>query len=276
MSTSAPTSAPPRPTEPPAPVPAHGEDSEPLTGTPASATDAEAVEAALRNLVDSINSGNYSDAASLMTENFIQNVLEVSTRNDVPAYFEGAQPIDLQSVGNALSFADGRLSIDVVDMGLFGGTRQIGYARWFFRDEGGVYKLDDYVNLMFTESILPGAVVINVQLVDFAFALSGYTMAADTPVIFRATNNSSRGYEHAIDIVTLPAGTTAEQMIEGQLNPFEAVTEFVGGILVASGDTGDLALETLPPGTYFLICPMETPDGTPNFELGMVAEITVR
>lgn len=76
---------------------------------------------ALRNLVDNINSGNYSDAASLMSENFIQNVLEVWTRNEVPAYFERAQPIDLRSVGNPLFFADGRLSIDVVDMGLFGG-----------------------------------------------------------------------------------------------------------------------------------------------------------
>lgn len=129
---------------------------------------------------------------------------------------------------------------------------------------------------MFTESILPGAVVISVQLVDFAFALSEFTVAADTPVIFRATNNSSRGYDHASDIVTLPAGTTAEQVIEEKLNPFEAVTEFVGGILVESGDTGDLALETLPPGTYFLICLMVTPDGTPNFELGMVTEITVK
>jgi uncharacterized cupredoxin-like copper-binding protein len=112
-------------------------------------------------------------------------------------------------------------------------------------------------------------------MVDFAFALSEYTVPADTPVIFRATNSSSRGNQHYIEFMRFEDGTTAEQVIEGQVNRLDIITDFAGWIYLETGETGDLALESLEPGRYFMICPMETADGTPHFELGMVTEITV-
>jgi hypothetical protein len=34
-------------------------------------------------------------------------------------------------------------------------------------------------------------------------------------------------------------------------------------------------VEDLAPGTYTLVCDVTTPDGTPHWQLGMVAQFTV-
>jgi uncharacterized cupredoxin-like copper-binding protein len=122
---------------------------------------------------------------------------------------------------------------------------------------------------------LPGATVIDVQMVDFAFALSKYTVPANTPVIFRTTNNSGTGSPHVNVVLTYVEGTTAEGLIEGEVNLEEASTGFFGAVFLEPGQSGDLAFESLAPGTYFLVCDVETEDGTPHFELGMVSQVTV-
>jgi hypothetical protein len=51
----------------------------------------------------------------------------------------------------------------------------------------------------------------------------------------------------------------------------QASTGFFGAVFLESGQSGDLAFEALAPGTYFLVCGVETADGTPPDELGMVS-----
>ena len=88
------------------------------------------------------------------------------------------------------------------------------------------------------------------------------TLPAAGPVIFRATNASSHGNQHSLDIVTPPDGTTSQQVIAGEVDPRDVVTGFVGALSLEAGETGDLAVESLTPGWYLLICPLETADGT--------------
>jgi uncharacterized cupredoxin-like copper-binding protein len=244
-------------------------------GTPAAGEQADAAEAALANLFNCINSGDYLAAAALMTDNFIQNYIGVSTPYDIPATFEGVQPIDLRSVSNAQTYADGRVSVDAVFTGLFGGPGSLGSERFFFVEEDGTYKLDFVAPAALPEGALPNATVIDVQMVDFAFALSEYTVPANTPVIFRTTNNSGTGTPHVNIVLTYQEGTTAEGLIEGEVNIEEASTGFYGAIFLEPGQSGDLAFESLAPGTYFLVCDVETEDGTPHYELGMVSQVTV-
>jgi uncharacterized cupredoxin-like copper-binding protein len=262
-------------------TPGSGEDEgaaveeEAPAGTPADPTAAGEAEAALENLFNCINGGDYLAAAALMTDTFIQNYIEVSTPYDVPATFEGVQPVDVRSVGNAQTYADGRVSVDVVYTGLFNGPGALGSERFFFAEEDGTSKLDYLEAVALPEGALPGATVIDVQMVDFAFALSEYTVPANTPVIFRTTNNSGTGSPHVNVVLTYEEGTTAEGLIEGEDDIEEASTGFYGAVFLEPGQSGDLAFESLAPGTYFLVCDVETADGTPHYELGMVSQVTV-
>ena len=252
-----------------------GEPPAPPAGTPAAAEDADAAAAGLENLINCLNAGDFLSVAALMTENFRVNFLGIPNPYDVPADFEDVQPVDIRSVDNAQTYADGSVSVDAVFTGLFNGPGQVGSARWTFVEEDGYQKLDNYQDVPLPEGALPGATVIDVQMVDFAFALSEYTVPANTPVVFRTTNNSGTGAPHENVVLTFTEGTTAEQVIEGQVNIDEASTGFFGAVFLEPGATGDVAFESLEPGTYFLVCGVETEDGTPHFELGMVTQLTV-
>ncbi|MBA3450005.1 MAG: hypothetical protein H0T18_02195 [Chloroflexia bacterium] len=244
-------------------------------GTPVDAAAAGEAEAAVENLFNCLNSGDFLAAGALMTDNFIQSFVEVSTVYDVPATFEGVQPVEARSLSNAQSYADGSVSIDTVYSGLFSGPGALSSARLTFVEEDGYYKLDNYQDITLPEGALPGATVIDVQMVDFAFALSEYTVPANTPVILRTTNNSGSGSGHVNVVVTYEEGTTAEGLIEGEVNLEEAATGFFGALFLEPGMSGDLAFESLAPGTYFLVCDVETADGTPHYEVGMGSQVTV-
>ena len=246
-------------------------------GTPADAAVADAAEAGFRNLINCVNGGDYLAAAALMTDNFIQNFLEVPTPYDAAADFEGVQPMDIRSVGNAQTYDDGSVSVDVVYAGFFNAPGALSGERWFFVEEDGYYKLDNIGSGPMPEGVLPGATVVDVQMVDYAFALDSYTLPANTPLIFRNTNNSGSGAPHENVVVQLVEGATAEAVIEGQVDLDDEANfaGFYGRVFLEPGDTGDLAFESLAPGTYFLVCGVETADGTPHYELGMVAEVTV-
>jgi len=258
--------------------PAAGEGSseeEAPAGNPASDEEAAAVEAAVLNLFGCLNAGEFLSVAALMTDNFIQNFLGVPTPYDVQASLEeDLQPIEVISTGNAMAYEDGSVSIDVVVGGFFSGPGGLSSSRWTFVDEDGLWKLDNFMDVPLPADALPGAVVIDVQMVDYAFALSEYTVPANTPVIFRTTNHTHTGSGHVNVLVTFPEGTTSEQLIEGEAD-MEGSTGFFGALFLEPGMTGDLAFTGLEAGTYFLVCDVTTEDGTPHFEIGMVTMITV-
>jgi len=247
----------------------------PPVGTPADAATGDAAEAAILNLFSCINAGDYLAAGALLTNSFIQNFIEVPTVYDVPATFGDVRPVVVSSTSNPQTYEGGGSSIDVVYTGLFSGPGQISGSRWSFVEEEGVLKLDGFEDIPLPEGALPGATVIEVQMVDFAFALSEYTVPANTPIIFRATNNSAAGSPHVNVILTYPEGTSAEGLIEGEAD-IESSTGFFGATFLEPGQSGDIGLTGLEPGTYFLVCDVETEDGTPHFELGMVAQVTVK
>lgn len=245
-------------------------------GTPASEEEVAAVEAAVMNLFACLNEGNFLGAAALMTDNFVQGFLEAPTPYDAAVGLEeGFQTIEVLSTSNPQVYADGSASIEVAFAGLYNGPGGVGSARWTFVEEDGYWKLDNYMDVAVPEGVLPDAVIIDVHLVDYAFALSQSTIPAETPVIFRTSNTSASGAPHVNVVVTFDEGTTPQQVISGEIDPFEASTGFFGAIFLEPGMSGDLAFTGLEPGTYFLVCDVETADGAPHYELGMVAQITV-
>lgn len=254
-----------------------GSPEPPPVGTPITGTEADEAVAGLENFINCLNAGDYLAVAALLTDNFLNNYLELTNPYDVSANLEGAQTLEIRSIGEARTYADGSVSIDFVYAGLFNGPGGLSSERWFFVEESSYYKLDTIESVPLPADALPGATIVEVRMVDYAFALSTYTIPADTPVIFRTSNQSGTGAPHVNVVVQLKEGTTAQAVIEGQLNLDDEanLAGFFGAVFLEPGDSADVAFESLAPGTYFLVCDVRTEDGTPHFELGMVAQITV-
>jgi uncharacterized cupredoxin-like copper-binding protein len=242
-------------------------------GTPADAETAAAVTAAIQNLIACIDSGEYLKAGALATTNFIQNFLGVPTVYDVPSTFEGVGPFEVRSLDNAQTYDDGSVSIDFVYGGFGNGPGGISSERWFFVEEDGLLKLDNILPISLPEGALPGALVVEVTMVDYAFALSQTTLPANQPIVFRVTNASSSNAGHVAVILTFAEGTTVEALIAGESDV--EPTGFFGALYLDPGQSGDLGVTGLGAGTYFLACDVETEAGTPHYDLGMVTEIRV-
>lgn len=243
-------------------------------GTPADAATTEAVTAAINNLIACVNNGEYLKTGALATTRFIQEFLGVPTVYDVPATFEGAAPFEVRGLDNVQTYDDGSVSIDFVYGGFYNGPGGLSSERWFFVEEEGILKVDNILFIPLPEGALPGALVVDVTMVDFAFTMSQTTLPANQPIIFRVTNASS-GSGHVAVIVTFPEGMTAEAVIKGGESDGIEPTGFFSALYLEPGQSGEIGVTGLAAGTYFLACDVATEAGTPHFALGMVTEFTV-
>ena len=245
----------------PAPTP-------PPVGTPADAATTEKVLAGFANL-GACFATDMAGFAALATPNFVAFVTGGSTNPyDLVAALEGEPPGETVSVGEVLVYADGRYSVDVVEQTGY----QLDHNRWYLVEEDGYLKIDA-LEFGLPLAVAGPSTLVEVGLFDYAFGPSTYDVALAETVIFRATN---RGTEpHVIFVVQYPAGTTAEQVIAGEVDALEDIAVPYGGHFLLPGQTAEFGLVGLEPGVYFLVCDVTTATGTPHYHLGMVAQITV-
>lgn len=195
---------------------------------------------------------------------------------DVVASFESEPPAPMTvlNVGNPVIDTNNRIGLTIVYSGLFTGPGIQTPEKWYFVRDGDTLKLDEIVPTTLPADLYPDATIVTVQMVDFAFALDMNTIPAG-PVIFRFSNTSFSGQPHVGVTVTLTEGITAEDVIAGDALPDDQMTGFVNALFLLPGQSADYYVENLAPGTYTLVCDVTTPDGTPHWQLGMVAEFTV-
>jgi hypothetical protein len=270
---------------PPEASPAAGAESEegeggsppsaPANGAPADEATTQAVIAAAQNTINCINGGDYLGVAALITQSFQEDFLGFTNPYDVPIAFEDAGPMEVIRIDNVQIYEDGTVSVDYVYGGFIGAPTSVTSERWFFVQEDGIYKVDNILPNALPEGVLPGAVVVDVVMVDFAFYVEPKTIPTGTPVIFRIVNQMASTTGHVTALVTYPEGTTAEQIIAGDVDAMEASTGFLNGVYFEPGEAGDMAFTSLDAGTYFLVCDVGTEAGHLHFELGMVSQITV-
>lgn len=255
---------------PPADEPAPVEEVELATpgaadpGEPADAATSERVIAAVENLIGCLASGDYLGFAALVTPNYLMTEYGTTNPYDLPVFLEGLPPIELQSVGDIRTHADGRLSADVTT--LFGGN-QLDRFRAYFVERDGQLLLDE-------EQTLPieGAdLTVEVAMLDYEFKMSTDTIPADAVVAFSLVNDGQ--YPHEFAVVVLPEGVTVDDVLTDPAL-IEQV-QFIGGAFAEPGGTGSMALQDLEPGTYTAVCFVDVPEGVPHFVRGMVTEFTV-
>jgi plastocyanin len=218
--------------------------------------------------------GEYEAVAALSTPNFYAFTGSTNPYDFVALLPEiAAESANQEEIflGEVMVYPDGRYSVTNV----YRSGNLIEHERFFLIEEDGYLKVDGIAfGLPVDPEYLDGEpTVVEVALVDYAFAPTMNTIASGTPIVFRATNQGTE--PHVLAMVRYPEGTTAQQVIQGDVDAMEEMTEFLGGHFALPGETFEMTLVDLEPGVYFLVCDVTTADGTPHYHLGMVAQITV-
>ncbi len=241
-------------------------------GTPANQATADEAIAAAENFANCLNSGNAEALAALASPNLIMFFFGTANPYDVVAAMEEdpLPPITVRSFDNPQTYDDGKVSVDAVYTGAFAfGPSQVNRDRWFFVEEGGYWLLDAIESLQFEGD---AAVVIEAELIEYAFVLSQNTAPAGGVIAFNLVNSGE--YPHELALIRLPEGMTLQQVLEDP--SLEEQIEFFGGNFAGPGGRASVAFENLEPGTYTLICFIDEPEGVPHVVRGMVAEFTVQ
>ena len=236
-------------------------------GTPADETAADEAIAAAENVFNCLNGGNAEGFAALLTANFMLSVTGSANPYDVVTGFGEILPIGVRSIGNAQTYDDGRISVDVAHTGFTAfGPAQVNQSRMFFVEENGYFLLDAAQSL----PVEGATTTIDVTLRDYEFELSQSTASGDL-IAFNLTNSGQ--YPHEFAVVQLPEGATPDQVLAGEV-PEEEIL-FHGVNFAEPGGSSSFALEGLAAGTYFAVCFVDEPEGIPHLARGMVAEFTV-
>jgi uncharacterized cupredoxin-like copper-binding protein len=242
----------------------------PEAGTPADEATTKAAVAAVENLVNCLNGGNYEGVAALFTPNMVMQIAGTTNPYDVLPSLQGLAFRDFQT-STVETYADGRLTVEVT----YRETEyQYVHERWWLVQDGEYWKLDGFDTL--TPEPEGDTAVVGVALgaADNEFSLVPDTdSATQSPVlIFHATNGGK--VAHMLAVLKLPEGMTMDQVMKDE--SLQSQVEFIGSVdYVAPGESMDLALINLPAGEYTLTCFFTAPDGKTHAEHGMVATFTV-
>jgi hypothetical protein len=254
-------------------------------GQPADEATAAAIIAAIENYAACYNEGQASGDPSLYvaleTANFWAFAGFTNPYDRVADEMESPfKTATLVSVGNPMTYDDGRVSADIE---VVLGDHFFVHQREFLVQDGDVWKLDGEATLK-PEPEAESVSVNGVQIVETTDEATGevtYEFVSTVasfdwqPAEALIINVSNLGVElHEALVLQLPEGADPLGLLDGSV-PFEDVT-FYGGVFgIQPGETQDIALLNLPPGTYTLICFIPGPDGTPHAANGMVVNFNI-
>lgn len=235
---------------------------------------AQAAAAALENIAACFAQDDFASFPALVTPNLVTLIAGASNVYDMAVVLDGAGPMALDHVGEAVVDEGGRVGLPIVYTGIFNSLAIHSAEVWYFVEEDGVWKLDEFTPGLIPDGVFPDATVVNGQMIDCAFALDTNVVPAG-PAIFRISNTSASGQPHVAATVTLASAIPSQEIIEATALPEDQITGFINGLFLLPGQSGDFYVIDLAQGAYSLICDVTTPDGTPHWMLGMVADFTV-
>jgi hypothetical protein len=249
----------------PAPTPAP-------QGVPADQATIDRFIAAEENFMACLNSGDFEAAAALFSPHGLEYFFGSPNPYDAAANLAGYPQLALQSVANVEILPDGRLRGEVT---YTVGAQLAGDVEYWV-DRDGVLLLDHFTELPHPLRAPAGAPVIDLAMIDYAFALSEHTVPAAAAIVFRTSIDSATDSDHVATLIGCPEGTTAEQLITGEVDYATACPSSYGQQYLRPGqDDADMILMGLEPGTYLFICDVVTPTGHVHQKLGMVAAISI-
>jgi hypothetical protein len=241
-------------------------------GVPADAETIARYTAAEQNFMICANAGNYEAAAALFTQTGLEIFFGSANPYDAAANLAGYPRMELQTVDDVEVLPDGRIRGDIT---YTVGTQLVGDVEYWV-DQHGVLLLDDFAPSPRPLQAPAGASVVDLAMIDYAFVLGEYSVPAAEAIVFRTSIDSVSESDHVATLIGCPEGTTAEQLITGEVDYATACPDSYGQQYLRPGqDRVDMILMDLEPGVYFFICDVSTPAGHVHRALGMVAQITI-
>jgi plastocyanin len=232
-------------------------------GTPAEKATTERTISAAENLIGCLSSADALGFAALVTPNYLLTEYGMTNPYDMEYVFDGMPPFELLAVEAAQTHADGRTSFEVTTV--IGGSQVDHFRAYFVEGEQGYLLLDKEVSLS-----VPADTTVAVTMLDYSFEMSQTTVPSDTLIAFEIENAGE--YPHEFVVVRLPEGISVEDALTDPALDESVV--FLGGAFAEPGGVAYMGLTGLQPGTYTVVCFVDTPEGIPHVMRGMVAELT--
>ncbi|MER3436152.1 MAG: hypothetical protein C4346_00100 [Chloroflexota bacterium] len=243
--------------------------------SPASADPATVaqVEAVIRALAACLTAGRPEVVADLVTERFLGQMYGGGDRLSREEYLALSQtlptiPLTILAVtGTRLD--DAKTATAVVES-VLGNQLQRGIWTVKRGASAAQWRVDHIESL----APVPPADTsqIRVRIEDYSFSLSTRRVPGPDVVL----SGENRGKEdHELLVLRLAAGVSTDVLLTEPGPGFPNGVTFIGQVTIPAGQSGELVLVGLRPGSYALVCLLPDADGVPHLALGMKTRFTV-
>ena len=242
--------------------------------TPADDATTSEAEAFVANVKACIN--NADAIATLVTPNLVKELGDYDSIDAAKADgFFSDLPFGNATTGAVNTYDDG--SVGIV-MNYNQTEYQYISEEWLLVQENGALKLND-INQGLPVSVDGDQAAVGINLNEnadgtYAIAPNADSVVATDVLIFQAINTATNKEAHELVVVKLPEGMDPMAVLDPATD-FSKI-EFIGQVSVPiPGESVDMTLVNLPPGTYELLCFFPGPDGSPHAAHGMMASFEV-
>ena len=235
------------------------------TGTPSSA--AAAIEAAVRAQAEANNNKDVDSFVALLSDSFINDQLHVSRQEarDLVAQFIGEPLVEITRVSTPDVSGDSATADVDSNEGVI-----VSRERYSFARENGQWLIAGVEDL--PVDVPDSARAVDLRLVDNAYQFDDQAVK-DGSFVFNVTNAGTQ--QHEVELMRLPAGVNAQQLIDPENNPAGVETIGLFGPLEARELRPIVFSGPLEPGNYALVCYLTDVNSVPFSQLGMLRGFTV-
>jgi hypothetical protein len=179
----------------------------------------------------------------------------------------GDPPIELRDVRDIT--VSGNVASAIIELNV-GGSLEADHLE--FTKVGNEWLVSDYASNVEQVPAPAGYETVSVDLVDYGFDFDESAFAPGDDLAITAKNVGKEGHE--LVLVKVPEDLDLEAALSSDQEP---PVEFLGATQApAPGSTAPtLLVDGLTAGRYAMVCFFQTADGTPHWQLGMLADFTV-
>jgi uncharacterized cupredoxin-like copper-binding protein len=256
-------------------------------GTPADAGVAGVITSAIENYAACYNEGQATGDPGLYVALESDNYWLSSSGSSNPhdrAAGESEGPVataQLISVSNPMTYEDGRISGDAE---LLLNDHWFRHTRYFLTLSGDMTWLVDEEAYLRPSPDADSVSVVGINItettdestgqVTYAFEFTGGSTTFTQSEALAFTVSNSGAELHEAVVVQLPEGADPMGVLDGSA-AFEDVVFYGAVAPIFPGETKELVLLNMEPGTYTLLCFFPGPDGAPHAANGMIAQFEI-
>ena len=134
-------------------------------------------------------------------------------------------------IENVETLPDGRIRGDII----YTVGKQLTGSADYWVEQDGRLLLDAFADLSEPLNAPADAPVVDLAMIDYAFVLGEHTIPAAEAIVFRTTLDSATESDHVATLIGCPEGTTAEQLITGEVDYASACPDSYGQMYLRPG-----------------------------------------